>query len=357
MRKQRMNFHRRCSFLALVCASPILFGTAHAQSSVSLYGTVDAAIGSMKASGGPPSTAVVDSSAMTTSYWGIKGIEELGGGLAAEFTLESFFQTDNGKLGRFTGDPMFARNAFVGLRSDQFGTIKLGRNTTPWFVSMLLFNPLADSATLSPMFLHTYTTPPGSPFAYSVAGDTAWDNSILYQSPGFGGLRFNAIYSTGESVGHQGKQNYGANVTYFSGPFAATAAVQRVAVNAPEFTGTGEKYQMAYLAGLSYDFSVVKVFGQYAQTTNNYSAFSNQRDRTVQAGVSAPVGPGSLLVSWARTNQSSNEIISSAHRDTASVVYDYFFSKRTDMYAAYRYDKVSSLGTGNSFLLGLRHKF
>ncbi|MFC4523450.1 porin [Cupriavidus pinatubonensis] len=219
----------------------------------------------------------------------------LGNGLNAEFALESFFRTDNGKVGRFDGDVMFGRNAYVGLNGS-FGAIKLGRNTTPWFVSMLLFNPLADSATFSPMFLHTYTTPPGSPVGNSVAGDTASDNSVLYQSPGFGGLRFNAIYSTGETTGHRGKQNYGGNATYFNGNFGATLAVQRVAVNAPEFAAFGASYQMAYLAGASYDFKVVKLFGQYAQSDNNFNAQSRQRD-TVQVGASAPLGPGSL---WSR---------------------------------------------------------
>lgn len=329
---------------------------AHAQSNVQLYGTVDAFAGSVRASGDARSAAVVDSAGLTTSYWGIGGQEALGGGLNAEFALESFFRTDTGKVGRFDGDVFFGRNAYVGLNGG-FGAVKLGRNTTPWFVSMLLFNPLADSAVFSPMFLHTYTTAPGSPVGNTVAGDTAWDNSALYQSPGFGGLRFNAIYATGESVGHQGKQNVGGNATYFNGNFGATLAVQRVAVNAPEFAATGANYQMAYLAGASYDFKVVKVFGQYAQSDNNFSTASRQRDRTVQVGASAPLGPGSLMAGWVRTWHGSNELIDSKRRDTTTVAYDYPFSKRTDVYAAWRYDKVTELNPGNTFGVGMRHKF
>lgn len=52
---------------------------------------------------------------------------------------------------------------------------------------------------------------------------------MLCQSPGFGGLRFNAIYATGESNGHHSKQNYGGNGTYLNGNFGATLAVQRLA--------------------------------------------------------------------------------------------------------------------------------
>jgi len=348
--------HQRRILAAAAAAGSLASGAAHAQSAVQLYGTIDAFAGSVRASGDAHSTAVVDSSGLTTSYWGIGGQEALGNGLNAEFTLESFFRTDNGKVGRFDGDVMFGRNAYVGLNGS-FGAIKLGRNTTPWFVSMLLFNPLADSAVFSPMFLHAYTTPPGAPVGNSVAGDTGWDNSVLYQSPGFGGLRFNAIYSTGESAGHQGKQNYGGNATYFNGNFGATLAVQRVGVNAPEFAASGASYQMAYLAGLSYDFKVVKLFGQYAQSDNSFSALSRQRNRTMQVGASAPLGPGSLMATWVRTWQGGSETLGSARRDTTTLAYDYPFSKRTDLYAAWRYDKVTDLNPGNTFGLGLRHKF
>jgi predicted porin len=77
----------------------------------------------------------------------------------------------------------------------------------------------------------------------------------------------------------------------------------------------------------------------------------------VQFGISAPLGPGSLMASWVRTWQGSNELIDSRRRDTATVAYDYPFSKRTDIYAAWRYDKVTDLNPGNTFGVGLRHKF
>lgn len=341
---------------ALAAAGGMASGSVHAQSSVQLYGAVDSFVGSMRASGDAHSSSVVNSSGLTTSYWGIGGQEALGNGLNAEFALESFFRTDNGKVGRFDGDTMFARNAYVGLNGT-FGTLKLGRNATPWFISMLLFNPLADSETFSPMFLHTYTTPPGAPLGNSVAGDTAWSNSVLYQSPGFGGLRFNAIYAAGEVPGHQGKQSYGGNVTYFNGNFGATLAVQRVGVDTPAFAASGANYQMAYLAGASYDFKLIKLFGQYAQSDNQFSTVSRQRDRTMQVGASVPIGPGTLMAEWARTWQGGNEALQSARRDTTTVAYDYPFSKRSDIYAAWRYDKVTAFNPGNSFGIGLRHKF
>ncbi|AEI82673.1 porin transmembrane protein (plasmid) [Cupriavidus necator N-1] len=348
--------YRRRILAALAATGGMAVCCAQAQSSVQLYGAVDAFAGLTRLSGDTHSASVVNSAGLTTSYWGMGGQEALGGGLNALFALESFFRTDTGQVGRFDGDSMFGRNVYVGLNG-AFGTVRFGRNATPWFVSMLLFNPLADSETFSPMFLHTYTTPPGAPVGHSVAGDNIWNNSVVYQSPGFGGLRFNAIYAFGEVAGHQGKQSYGGNLTYFNGDFGATLAVQRVAVNAPDFAASGANYQMAYLAGASYDFKIVKLFGQFAQTDNEFNTLTGQRNRTMQVGASVVIGPGTLMAEWARTWQGGNEALQSVRRDTTSLVYDYPFSKRSDIYAAWRYDKVTALNPGNTFGVGLRHKF
>ncbi|WP_232232422.1 porin [Cupriavidus sp. amp6] len=347
---------RRARWAALCFPCALGANIAQANDQVQLYGAVDAFAGSMRVSGQSHGTAVVNSSGLTTSYWGLKGRESLGNSLSAEFALESFFRTDSGRFGRYDGDTFFGRNAYVGL-SSSYGTLKLGRNTTPWFISMLLFNPLGDSEVFSPMFLQSYTTPPGSPVNRTIAGDTAWNNSVLYQSPGFGGLRFNLLYATGEEVGHQGKQNYGGNITYFSGDFAASVAVQRVSVNAPEFSANGAAYQMAYLLGSSYDFRWIKLHGQYARADNHYDANGSQDNKTMQLGFSSPILAGTLLSSWARTWQGSGVAQQSARRDTVSIAYDYPFSKRTDVYVAWRYDKVTHLNAGNSAGLGLRHKF
>ena len=89
---------------------------AHAQSSVSLYGQVDEWIGATKFPGGDRAWNV-SGGGMSTSYWGMHGAEDLGGGYKAIFTLESFFRAQNGQYGRFTGDTFFARNAYVGISS------------------------------------------------------------------------------------------------------------------------------------------------------------------------------------------------------------------------------------------------
>lgn len=105
---------------------------AQAQSSVTLYGLIDLSAGSFQSPGGVAKKAI-DSGNMSTSYWGLKGTEDLGDGLQANFVLESFMRNDTGASGRFDGDTYWARTSSVGL-SNRFGAINLGRNTTLLFV-------------------------------------------------------------------------------------------------------------------------------------------------------------------------------------------------------------------------------
>ena len=109
-----------------------LTGTAHAQSSVTLYGLIDAGLTytnsqiSGTGSGGH-SNWQMTSGSVQYSRWGLRGAEDLGGGLKAIFTLESGFNVNNGQLS--SNNRLFNRQAFVGLTSREYGTLTLGRQT------------------------------------------------------------------------------------------------------------------------------------------------------------------------------------------------------------------------------------
>ncbi|MHA6848930.1 porin, partial [Ralstonia syzygii] len=169
---------------------------------------------------------------------------------------------DTGRAGRFDGDNFFARNAFVGLSSNTWGTIKLGRNTPPYFVSTILFNPFIDSYTFSPAVFHTYLGNglSGAAGISGLVGDSGWNNSILYSTPDFNGLTANLIYGAGEQAGHNGQNKWGGSLLYFHGNFAATAAYQQVRFDAnPGDLNTivaGFTRQDAALLGATYDFGV-----------------------------------------------------------------------------------------------------
>ena len=133
---------------ALLCATG-----AQAQSSVQLMGLTDVFVGSMKNAGDAGSSKVVNSGGMTTSWFGVKGTEDLGGGLRANFALTSFIKVDSGIQGRFANDTFFSRDANVGL-SDSWGTVTVGRGLAPNFLPSILSNPLGDSFTFAPLILH-----------------------------------------------------------------------------------------------------------------------------------------------------------------------------------------------------------
>ncbi|WP_028203764.1 porin [Paraburkholderia nodosa] len=327
-----------------VCATA---GMAHAQSSVSLYGLADAFAGVVRTPGSAGNAWEVGSGGLSTSYWGMSGAEDLGDGTKAIFTLESFYRINNGQSGAFNGQSFFGRRAFVGL-SGPFGQLTLGRNDSLLFVSTLLFNPFGNSFVFSPMVVHTFL---GSAMgAASVQSDTAIDDSIVYQTPEVAGFTGSVQYSNAGIAGHAGQANYSANVIYFSGPFSATAAVQNLRTASLFLNGATE--QTAWLAGAAYRLQAMKLYLQYERVTNNNAL----TDDTVQVGASAQVGTGSVLASWAGTLRRPQQG-SDLRWSTWVLGYDHPLSKRTDVYAAWRYDVMTGVSSGNSLGVGIRTKF
>ncbi|MCA3865728.1 MAG: porin, partial [Burkholderia sp.] len=101
---------------------------AHAQSTVQLYGIVDAWAGYQRVPGNP-GAAQQGGGGLSTSFWGFGGQEDLGGGYKAVFAVEGFFRPQNGRFGSFDGDPTFSRNAYVGIGSP-YGALALGRQSS-----------------------------------------------------------------------------------------------------------------------------------------------------------------------------------------------------------------------------------
>jgi predicted porin len=308
---------------ALVCA-----GAAQAQSSVQAYGLIDVSAGQFQ-SAGKAKDKSVQSGNMSTSFFGFKGSEDLGGGLSAKFTLESFLRADSGKAARFDGDAFWARAANVGLAGG-FGTLTMGRNTPALFVSTLLFNAFGDSFGYSPSIRHYYTSG-------TVTGDSGWNQSISYLSPSFGGL--SAQVQVAGNDGTLFGRKAGGNVLYFGGPFAATLAYQKVKAG----TGNGTS---TWQAGASYDLGWAKFYGQYGKVKNNTTSVDY---KLADAGVAVPAGPGKVLLEYGR--------LSEVNRKTLTAGYDVSLSKRTDVYGVYMNDKLAAATTGNTYALGIRHKF
>lgn len=308
-------------------------GPALAQSSVTAFGLIDMSIGTGKVAGTNASIKTADSGKMTTSHFGFRGMEDLGGGLAATFQLESFLRADIGNSGRSNTDNFWARNANVGLTNKEWGSIKVGRNTTTLFVASLNFNAFGDSFGYSPTIRHIFTSG-------TVTGDSGWSDSVLYTTPNYSGFTASAFVAAGEG---SGGRNVAASGTYVNGPLAGALVYQKVQKDAAVDDTS------VWMANGSYDLGAVKLFGQYAKAEN----LTRRVDyKIVEVGASVPIGAGKLLAQYGEISPSAG-----AGRKTWTVGYDYWLSKRTDVYLVGMSDKIAGLAGGNSVSLGMRHRF
>lgn len=355
---------------AFALMASVAAGGAFAQTQVTVGGLVDMFAGSMKNSGDSGRKGVVGSGGMTTSWWGFKGSEDLGSGLRAEFALTGFYRGDTGEIGRFGGDNMFSRDANVGLAGG-FGKVQLGRGLAPNFLPTVLFNPFGDSFNFSPLVVQANV--PSGPFGARTwtavnAGDTGWSNQIIYTTPKLGGLTANVHYQFGEVAGANSRNNIGVNALYFNGPLALTAFYHDVEVANPnpgaiiDATAAPVSFasinrQKTYMVGGTYDFSVVKLYGTYQRSKDDTTAGTDMTDKMYSLGLSAPVGTGSVLLSYANTKRTGSLVGADRKRDTTSVGYDYPLSKRSDVYTVLMSDKITSASRATSFGVGLRHKF
>lgn len=329
---KRIPIHRA----ALIAAIALTAGAAQAQSSVTLSGLLDVSAGQSKAAGSTSRVWGVDNGNMTTSWFGASGSEDLGGGLSALFTLQTFMRADTGASGRFGADTFWARNAFVGLASKDFGKVTLGRNTTPFFVTTLSFNPFGDSFGYSPSIRHYFTSG-------TLTGDSGWSDSVLYTSPNLGGATLQLFMAAAEA-GSNGR-NHGVNLRWGAGAIDAAFSWQDVKKDG----ATAVADTKAWQAAASYDFGVAKAFGQYGKVDNKTTG--NSYDIT-GLGASVPVGNGKILAQWGQIKPETGP-----KRKTFSAGYDYFLSKRTDLYAVAMSDKITGQSSGSAFSVGIRHRY
>jgi predicted porin len=327
---------------AMACLGAV--SSAHAQN-VQVYGLLDMSAGSFQ-NAGSDKVWRADSGNMTTSFLGFRGTEDLGGGLKAKFAINHFLRLDTGAAGRFNGEAFWARDAYVGL-SGAFGTTTLGRHTTPLFVSTLLFNAFGDSFGFSPSIRQLFT-PELLPFF----GDTAWNNSLAYASNESNGWSYNLIANLGEAAPNAPGKNIGVNLLYFNGPLGATAAWQQVK-NSAFGTPPGWSGQTTWQIGVSYDVTVLKLYGQYSQVRT--SADIDTKTKLWTVGAAVPLGAGKLLAQYGHAR--AGGISGDPANKTLTLGYDYSVSKNTDLYAVFMNDKVSGLDDGNTLAAGVRMRF
>jgi predicted porin len=326
--------------VAAALALPAL--TAHAESSVQLYGLLGMYLGHMHRSGTAASVTQLGQGGLVTSYIGFRGTEDLGGGLHTIFALEAWLQPDNGAAGRSAADPFFSRNSYVGFEGG-FGRATAGRQTNPTYLQLGAVSAFGGSTVFSPLILQSFIATYGN----TIIGDTVWNNTLQYTSPRWNGLAFTGIYGLGEVPDRNGVSNVGLHANYANGPLTAVFSSQRVRtpVTAPM------TQQNATIGGVAYDFKLAKLFASLGHTS---AEGVRNETHTSSLGVRVPAGSGAVMAEWARTRR---ETTGSTTRDTGSLGYDYFLSKRTDLYLVYSRDRLTAFSPESSVALGVRHTF
>ncbi|WP_213763647.1 porin [Caballeronia sp. dw_19] len=202
--------------LLAMCAVSAITSAAHAQSSVTLYGLIDEGLDYTSNAGGH-SLYALSSGDEVGSRWGLKGTEDLGGGVRAIFDLESGFNVDNGKFGQ--EGQAFGRQAFVGLSSSKLGELTFGRqyDSLVDFLSPLTVNGSWGST----LFAHPYDND-------NTNNTFRLNNAIKYTSLDYRGFSFGGAYAFSNSTGFAMNRAESIGAHYTNGPLSVAAAYLNV---------------------------------------------------------------------------------------------------------------------------------
>jgi predicted porin len=350
-------------------------GTASAQSSVTLFGVVDAAVEHISNRGAASGTRMTQGG-NTRSNFGLRGTEDLGGGMAASFWLEADVAVDDGTGGatnsnnQSTGATGGATGLVFNARSTlslsgNWGELRLGRDYSPAFRSITAFDPFGTRGVGTTQIL----TGNGGPVAMLANGFTnvRASNSIGYFLPAMGGvygeLKYwlgenasNAVSATGADTSRDGRGG-GIRVGYASGPFNIAGAYDRTKY------ATGN-YTEANIGG-SWDFGMAKVMALVERDKSG-----SVTGKGWQIGGIVPVGAGDIKASYSRYRTDVTAASPTAKKLALGYVHN--LSKRTALYVTYARVKNSGGSTmpvqtgfgsplanqsSTGYDLGLKHSF
>jgi predicted porin len=328
---------------------------ASAQSSVTLFGIVDIAARNVK--NGDTSVKSLSSGGINTSRLGVRGNEDLGGGLIAGFWLEMGFNADTGT--QSDAARYFNRRSTASLLGS-FGEVRLGRDFSPSYTGLSDFDTFGDNGVAaSSKFFQKFGT--------TVDTNTRSDNLVSYMLPSnLGGFYGQLSVAPGEAT--SGKKYLGGRAGYAAGPVNLSLAYARTDVSA--LAGTSDDKYKVLTLGASYDLGVAKLTGYYSE--NKYASL---KTATYSLGTIVPVTPlASLKLAYTHVNATGALNGASIDKNDANqlaVGGIYTLSKRTAVYAtyarvnnkgaaAYVVDSAPAAVAGRNstgYELGLRHAF
>ena len=376
-------------FTKLAAAASLAFGVATAaQAQVTLYGVVDVGLnyqtvtpGSNFPEASRQSQFGMASGQQSGSRWGIRGVEQIDSDLSVNFVYESAVNVANGTSSGFT------RQSTLGLVSESFGAVDLGRRTTPTTYALSGIDPFGQGF--------------GTASLDGSMGTSLMrlSNMVMYTSPSFSGVTgsigysFDAGFPADNVLGTGAAESFGtsnkhravsAGLRYANGPVLVGFGYDQIMpANVPNQASANVK---AWVLGGTYDFKVVKLHAAYGQTIDGIvkgtDVLSNAnlsggdtntaggvlfrpgaRTNSWMVGASAPVGAATSVFGSVQQMLPGGDfktLASTSTQTTASIGATYAFSKRTNAYAYYSYvNNVAMLegAKANTVGLGLRHLF
>ncbi|AOI90667.1 porin [Burkholderia pseudomultivorans] len=368
------RMHRKLGFgvigLTLMGVSEVL----HAQSSVTLYGTVDTGltyvsnqqIGSAAGDVGGKSAWSMTTGNLAPTAFGIRGTEDLGGGTSAVFNLQNYFLSNNG--GMFQANNLFDATAMVGLRSDRWGQLTAGRQFDSYT------NALAPFA-----ISNNWAGPLGAHFGDIDNLNAAFNlnNSIQYQSPAFYGFSAGGTFSFGNQAGSFAKnRGWALAATWSHGPLSLGAGYLSLRNPLEAALGGSSAYIGELSCGQSpasycalHDADELRTFGVGGSYVLDKLAVSAALTRATLVGsryLVAVGGPVSdvrfdtaelsglynvtpalqigLGYSYTRADIRTKDANTNIHKLSLGGIYS--LSKRTQLYAIGNFEKMSGVGLG-----------
>ena len=306
--------------LAVLAAS----GAAMAQSSVTLFGIVDATYA--YGSGSVAKKSQLTNSGYNSSRLGFRGVEDLGGGMSASFWLEAGLNNDNGTGGVTNtnnqaatssgGGLTFNRRSTVSLNGG-FGEVRLGRDYTPQFWNLTVFDPFGTNGVGTTQTLNS-----------SLGGPTTLraSNAIGYFLPGnLGGFYGQAQYYLGENLSNAANKKDGnglaARVGYANGPINVALAFSETKF----LTGNIKSWNL----GGQYDLGVAKIMAHYS---NDDVKNGNEGTGFLLGGL-IPVGAGEVRLSY--STYKIDTVGADPRSNKLALGYVHNLSKRTALYTTF----------------------
>ncbi|ASW01084.1 porin [Paraburkholderia aromaticivorans] len=338
---------------------------AHAQSSVTLYGIVDAGLTYVSNEVSKDSTVTSDGRVtggkamfgmtggnIQPSRWGLRGVEDLGGGLKTVFNLESGFNIANGN--QAVANKLFNRQAYVGL-SNEYGTVSFGRQ----------YDSVVDylaPLTAAGSWGGTYFAHPGD--NDNANSSISVNNSVKFQSANYGGFSMSGLYGFSNNAGFADNRAYSVGAGYRNGGLQLGAAYLQYqgmdlnqsngAISGGTFAASaisGVQNQRTWGLGGSYAFGPVILGTVFTQSRfqdkfsdisvryNNYEV-NARYNLTPELGLGAAYTYTQALRAAPGTTDTNT---GAAHWNQFGLQADYSLSKRTDVYA----EAVTQLGANN----------